>query len=86
MDIEGDKMTQGYEIREVHYTTKSCFGCEFYDHRMMKSGQHPEYRDSCKHPQAIADYYGKFSQLDDREIRGNETPAWCPVGEREKQA
>jgi hypothetical protein len=53
---------------------------------MMKSGQHPEYRDSCKHPQAIADYYGKFSQLDDREIRGNETPAWCPVGEREKQA
>ena len=78
-------MTVGYEVREIHKTFKTCFGCDYYDHRMMCSGRHPEYRDACKHPRAIIDYYGKFSQLDDREMKGCETPHWCPAGERLKQ-
>ena len=76
-------MTEGYEVREIHEIIKTCFGCDFYRHRMMRSGTNPEYRDSCAHPIAISDYYGKNSQLDDREIGGNQTPAWCPVGERQ---
>lgn len=75
-------MTEGYEVREIHYTQKTCFGCDFYDHIMMKSGRHPEYRDACKHPQAIIDYYGNKSSLPDREICGHDAPFWCPVGVR----
>jgi hypothetical protein len=76
-------VTQGYVIREIHHFVRSCFECEFYQHRMMKSGQHPEYRDSCTHPQAVKDYYGNCS-YEDREIREKESPSWCPVGERQK--
>ena len=75
-------MTQGYIVKEIHYFKKSCFGCEFYQHTMMKSGRHPEYRNSCIHQQAVAEYYGTGSGYEDREIRGDETPEWCPVGER----
>ena len=77
-------MTQGYTVTEIHHFVQSCFGCEFYQHRMMKSGQHPEYRNSCTHPQAIKDYYGKYPSCEDREIICDGAPAWCPVGERKK--
>jgi hypothetical protein len=75
-------MTQGYTIREVQYTLKECFGCDYYNHRLLRSGKRPEYRDSCNHPQTIIDYVGKFRNVEDREIMGAETPSWCPAGKR----
>lgn len=74
-------MTQGYMVQEIHYTQKTCFGCDYFVHRMMKSGRHPEYRNACKHPQATIDAYGNSCQYEDREIR-SDTPDWCPVGQR----
>jgi hypothetical protein len=73
---------QGYKVCEIHYFKKSCFGCVFYMNSMVRSGRHPEYRKSCTHRQAVVEYYGENSGIDDREIRGCETPTWCPVGER----
>jgi hypothetical protein len=76
-------MVQGYTVHEVHYFIKKCFGCEFYRHRMVMSGRNPEYRNACTNPQAVIDAFGKFTSLDDREIRRDESPEWCPIGERQ---
>lgn len=78
-------MVQGYRVQEFHYIVKTCFGCEFYHHDMIRSGRHPEYRDSCTHPQAIIDYVGKFVKITDREIRHDQTPDWCPAGQRKEE-
>lgn len=58
---------------------KSCYGCKYYENRMLKSGLDPLYMDNCTHSNSPMNY----------NMRGNlvnmfgrvETPEWCPIGE-----
>lgn len=60
----------------------SCLGCKYFDHFMVKSGQHPVYDTVCKR----MDYQGNV--LEEGELclnhyplslsHRNETPSCCP--------
>jgi hypothetical protein len=72
---------EGYIISVIpEQKYKSCYGCKWYKHYMMKSGRDPIYAHNCDHPDAPGNY----------DFRGNlififgkvETPDWCPIGER----
>ena len=75
-------MTEGYTITKQTIVSKSCFGCDHYKHTMLRSGRHPEYKNSCSHPKAVEEAYGKPSRHTDVTFTLNITPDWCPVGKR----
>lgn len=58
----------------------SCFGCKFYDHNMVRSGQYPVYESVCKKLNSMG------VELEDGELclfkyqldRDNKTPDCCP--------
>lgn len=57
---------------------KTCQGCKFHDHRMVKSGNNPIYRNDCKHE--TAPRYSQFSMHGNLESEdGIVSPGdWCP--------
>jgi hypothetical protein len=49
---------------------RSCQNCDFYDRTMLKSGQNPVYKLTCKHPQSPTDLWDG--------LKNDKTPSWCP--------
>jgi hypothetical protein len=66
------------EINIPAVTIKSCLGCKYYEHRLYKSGRHPEYHDTCKNPETELLIMGKRFINDYQEHGIVETPDWCP--------
>lgn len=67
------------EITIPAVTITTCSFCKFYEHRMVKSGNHPQYREDCKHPdvtRASAFSDGNLPGFNERDYV--ETPDWCP--------
>ncbi len=65
-------VNKGYTV--VTETWKSCLGCDYHDHTMIRSGRNPLYHNRCQHPQ----WKDEFS--DRRVIGGTDyTPSWCPL-------
>lgn len=55
----------------------TCFGCEHYAHRMIKSGLMPLYADTCKH--STAPIENLFSMGNLKKQHNHPTPGdWCP--------
>jgi hypothetical protein len=72
-DIELNDGPQLMIIPEKRYY--SCWGCKYYNFKMMQSGLHPIYRDSCKLlPEHI---YSDINQ--------SETPDNCPFLTQQKR-
>jgi hypothetical protein len=62
-------------------TTFYCYGCDFYDHNLVKSGPNPVYTNSCTHPEIQqTNFFLMRGNLDDNrnERHRIETPEWCP--------
>lgn len=71
---------EGYSIVTIpEVTYKSCYGCKYYERRMVKSGLDPIYASNCNHFNAPMDYNfrGNLPSM----FGNTETPDWCPVGE-----
>lgn len=59
----------------------SCSGCKFLDHRLVKSGRDPIYRNDCVHPENGQSKAFKLSftgNLHENSIGIIVTPDWCP--------
>lgn len=59
-------------------TYNSCFGCGYYDRKMVRSGREPIYSSHCNNP-SIPEYLKSFKGA----MHGNlndssKTPDWCP--------
>lgn len=76
-------MKEGYIVQKICEIRRICFGCERFKRDMIRSGKHPEYRNACTHPVAIKEWYGSNSMYSDVPILEDQTPDWCPVGERQ---
>ena len=67
---------------QAAYSYKSCMGCKYKNHQLVRSGFDPIYRNDCEHPNLSKDnkIYNLFSysgNLDDILLNGK-TPEWCP--------
>lgn len=73
--------TQGFtKVIVPSYEYNSCGDCEFYEHKMLRSGRNPKYSHNCNHPM-IQEDISKFNPFDGNLISFNnrvETPNWCP--------
>lgn len=60
---------------------RSCLGCRWLDHRMVMSGMHPIYENSCTHPDADVPctFLSEFLRRGRFIGRSDVTPEWCPV-------
>jgi len=66
---------------------RTCCGCKYHDHAMIKSGMHPIYEDKCKHPDIYnIKTFTYAGQLSDIRVSGYiETPKWCPFLQTPKE-
>jgi hypothetical protein len=77
-DQEGSEL-----VTEPAKTYRSCWKCKYYDHHLVKSGMHPIYASSCRHPdidrtKALYSFEGNLPNKD-------KTPDWCPYLKAKKE-
>lgn len=70
---------QSVKIPEQNVVT--CSGCKYHDHKLVRSGRDPVYRDDCVHPENGQDKAFKLSFTGN--LKKNMTgfiitPDWCP--------
>jgi hypothetical protein len=71
-------MSKGFQdITIPAQTIRTCFGCDHYQRRLVRSGYNPMYDNHCNHPN-MPTLNG--SNILDIEINGYvETPNYCPL-------
>ena len=75
---------EGYIINIIpEQKHKSCSGCKWFKHYMLKSGLDPIYAYNCDHEKASLNYSmkGNLQNFGSKII----TPDWCPIGERKHE-
>jgi hypothetical protein len=80
-------MSEGPSYRKIpELVFESCWGCDWFERHMTKSGRNPERLSSCAHP----DFTGESDWLAKGRIISNtgssHTPSWCPFKSTQHQS
>ena len=66
------------EITIPEQKFKTCSGCKFYSHYMVRSGNNPIYANDCNHTDFRGENFGTPHKLNRSQNGYVVTPDWCP--------
>jgi hypothetical protein len=74
---------------QAAYNYKSCMGCKYKNHQLVRSGFNPIYKNNCEHPDLPENIKSKsYNYYDgnlDNILLNGKTPDWCPYIVKENE-